>query len=74
MTDTAMFEKRSQDLQTYYHDAAHFVWGRREAWLEGKNVFSSRSVPVYIPRHTVHDLDDEQDLKCLRGLAIAARL
>ncbi len=54
---------RSQDLPEAYHDAGQFYWGTPEAWLEGKAVFSSHSVPVVLPRHLVQDIDTLEDWK-----------
>jgi len=52
---------RSQDLEPAYHDAAQFYWGRAEAWLADRPVFSARSVPVILPRTRVHDIDTPED-------------
>lgn len=52
---------RSQDLEETFHDAGQFYWGRAEAFLEEKNLFSEGSVPVFIPRHRVQDIDTEED-------------
>lgn len=53
--------KRSQDLEEVYHDAGQFYWGRTEAWLSGKVVFSENSYPVVLPRHLVQDIDTQED-------------
>ncbi len=55
------FHTRSQDLETTYHDAGQFYWGRTEAWLAGKPIFSQDAVPVVIPRHRVQDIDTLED-------------
>jgi N-acylneuraminate cytidylyltransferase len=55
------FKTRSQDLEEAYHDAGQFYWGRAEAWLEGRNIFSSGSLPVLLPRHRVQDIDTSED-------------
>lgn len=55
------FNVRSQDLEEAFHDAGQFYWGRTDAWLQGKPVFSSRSVPVILPRHRVQDIDTPED-------------
>lgn len=55
------FNKRSQDLEQAWHDAAQFYWGRADAWLQTKNLFSNESVPVIIPRHKVQDIDTPED-------------
>ena len=60
MINPELFDKRSQDLQTVFHDAAQFYWGRPEAWLKSKNLFES-SKPYLLPRWRVQDIDDEDD-------------
>lgn len=56
-----MFSKRSQDLEEAWHDAAQFYWGRAEAWLAGKPIFSRHAVPVILPRYRVQDIDTPED-------------
>lgn len=55
------FNTRSQDLEEAYHDAGQFYWGRADAWLEGRMIFSPNSRPVVLPRHRVQDIDTEED-------------
>lgn len=55
------FNTRSQDLEPAYHDAAQFYWGRPQAWLAGKPIFSIDSVPIVLPRHRVQDIDTPED-------------
>ncbi len=55
------FNTRSQDLDEAYHDAGQFYWGRAEAWLHGKMIFSPDSLPVLLPRHRVQDIDTPED-------------
>ena len=57
------FESRSQDLPVALHDAAQFYWGRPDAWLESKNIFSPNSKPIIIPRWRVQDIDTWDDWK-----------
>lgn len=61
MFDPDKFITRSQDLEEAYHDAGQFYWGRAEAWLAEKIVFSERSAPVMLPRHQVQDIDTPED-------------
>ena len=56
-----LFNVRSQDLEPAYHDAAQFYWGRAEAWLQGKPLFSRDAAPVVLPRHLVQDIDTPED-------------
>jgi len=55
------FQTRSQDLPHVMHDAAQFYWGRSSAWLNQKRIFSDQSVPVFIPRTNVQDIDTQDD-------------
>ena len=55
------FETRSQDLEEAYHDAGQFYWGKADAWLSGKPIFSLDSSPVILPRHRVQDVDTIED-------------
>jgi pseudaminic acid cytidylyltransferase len=55
------FNMRSQDLEEAYHDAGQFYWGRPEAWLTGKPIFTVDSAPVILPRYRVQDIDTLED-------------
>lgn len=55
------FITRSQDLEEAWHDAGQFYWGKAEAWLQEKPLFSDGTVPVKLPRHRVQDIDTEED-------------
>ena len=55
------FHTRSQDLEEVYHDAGQFYWGRAEAWLEERPLFTTASAGYILPRHRVHDIDLEED-------------
>jgi pseudaminic acid cytidylyltransferase len=52
---------RSQDLDTAWHDAGQFYWGRARAWQRGDTLFSPVSLPVALPRHLVQDIDTLED-------------
>ena len=53
--------KRSQDLEKSFHDAGQFYWGKRSAWMKEERILDQNTVPVYIPRYKVQDIDDEED-------------
>ncbi len=55
------FNTRSQDLDEAYHDAGQFYWGHTGAWLDGKVLFGTNSIPVLLPRHRVQDIDTPED-------------
>ena len=53
--------KRSQDLEKSFHDAGQFYWGKRSAWMKEERILDQNTVPVYIPRYKVQDIDNEED-------------
>lgn len=55
------FATRSQELEEAWHDAGQFYWGKAEAWLQEKSLFSGGSVAVKLPRHRVQDIDTQED-------------
>jgi N-acylneuraminate cytidylyltransferase len=55
------FCTRSQDLEEAWHDAGQFYWGKTQAWLAGKPLFSPDAAPVPLPRHRVQDIDTPED-------------
>ncbi|MBH2032230.1 MAG: pseudaminic acid cytidylyltransferase [Pseudomonadales bacterium] len=61
MFNSEHFNTRSQDLVEAYHDAGQFYWGRANAWLQGRMIFSPGSMPVVLPRHHVQDIDTPED-------------
>jgi pseudaminic acid cytidylyltransferase len=68
------FNTRSQDLEEAWHDAGQFYWGRAQAWIEERVVFTPASVPIPLPRHRVQDIDTPEDwlraewmFKAMRG-------
>lgn len=61
MFNSGHFNTRSQDLEEAYHDAGQFYWGRADAWLQGRMIFSPAAAPVMLPRHRVQDIDTPED-------------
>jgi len=61
MFQPAHFNIRSQDLQEAWHDAGQFYWGKAQAWLDGKSLFSRDGAPVTLPRFRVQDIDTSED-------------
>lgn len=55
------FKTRSQDLPEAFHDAGQFYWGRADAWLEERPIFSERAVPILLPRYRAQDIDTLED-------------
>lgn len=61
MFNAEHFTTRSQDLEEAYHDAGQFYWGRADAWLQRRMIFSPAAAPVMLPRHRVQDIDTPED-------------
>lgn len=61
MISPANVEIRTQDLETLWHDAGQFVWGRAPAWLANLPVLSN-GWGYELPRWRAVDLDDGEDL------------
>ena len=55
------FVSRSQDLAKAYHDAGQFCWGKPEAWVGNRMVFSEKSTVLRIPGYRVQDIDTKED-------------
>lgn len=60
MWQPEQFSKRTQDLETMYHDAGQFYWGRPESWLNADNLFEA-SEPLLLPKWRVQDIDTPDD-------------
>jgi N-acylneuraminate cytidylyltransferase len=58
-----LIERRSQDLETYYHDTGQFYFGRAHAFAAGLPLLGSRSLALVIPHWRVRDIDWEDDWK-----------
>lgn len=61
MFNPQCYDVRSQDLESAYHDAAQFYWGRASAWLGEVPIFKTDAAPIVLPRHRVQDIDTEND-------------
>ena len=55
--------KRSNDLSETYHDAGQFYWAHTQRFLKEKTLFSSKAIPIVLPRHLVQDIDTPEDWK-----------
>ena len=53
--------KRSQDLEKSFHDAGQFYWGKRSSWMGEEKILDHNTVPIFIPRYKVQDIDNEED-------------
>ncbi|MBL7911103.1 MAG: pseudaminic acid cytidylyltransferase [Bacteroidia bacterium] len=55
--------KRSQDLQTTYHDAGQFYWLNTSSFLKEKKMFTQNSGSVILNELQVQDIDNDTDWK-----------
>lgn len=53
--------RRSQDLETAYHDAGQFYWAKASAFLAALPVFALHSEAYLVPPHRVQDIDSPED-------------
>jgi pseudaminic acid cytidylyltransferase len=53
---------RTQDLESVFHDAGQFYWGKAEAWRELKKMHTD-GIGMEIPSYRVVDIDTEADWK-----------
>ena len=52
----------------YYHDAGQFYWGSKDLWLRKKNILNSKSFHFILPRNSVIDLDNYEDLDLAKAI------
>ena len=60
--DTDAINKRSQDLETFYHDSGQFYWATVSRWKRNENLLV-HGRPYFQPRWRVQDIDTEEDWK-----------
>lgn len=63
MVDKSLVHTRSQDLETRYHDAGQFYYLNTKKFLETKNLWNPKVMPILLPEYEVHDIDNEMDWK-----------
>ncbi len=63
MLNKENISNRSQDLEKSSHDAGQFYWGLTSSFINNLNLYSDESIPMILPAHLAHDIDDEEDWK-----------
>jgi len=53
--------KRSQDLESAYHDSGQFYWLKTERFLKNQKIFTSNSGAVVLDANEAQDIDNETD-------------
>ena len=59
---------RSNDLSEIYHDAGQFYWAHTQRFLDEGTFFSSKAIPVILPRYFVQDIDTPEDWEAAEQL------
>ncbi len=54
--------ERTQDLKKTFFDAGQFYWGRKDLWLNKKNMMAT-GVGLVLPRWRILDIDNLEDWK-----------
>lgn len=60
--------QRSQDLTEAFHDAGQFYWGKTQAFEQNMPVFAAHSLPIFLPRYRVQDIDTLEDWETAENL------
>ena len=60
-TDYESINKRSQDLDTIFHDAGQFYWIKTEEFLRNPNILMNNTIAYPVPETEVQDIDNEED-------------
>lgn len=68
MMSRKYYNKRSQELKDYYHDAGQFYWGKTDAWLSNKLIFGKNSTIHLLDYFDSHDVDNPTDWRILEKL------
>ena len=53
--------KRSQDLETSFHEVGQFIWGKKDSFINNIPTYMSNSLGYKIPSYFVQDIDNESD-------------
>ena len=67
MMSKKYYNKRSQELKDYYHDAGQFYW-ETDAWLSNKLIFGKNSTIHLLDYFDSHDVDIPTDWRILEKL------
>ncbi|WP_300456265.1 pseudaminic acid cytidylyltransferase [Desulfobacula sp.] len=57
------YSKRSQDLESIYHDTGQFYCLKTNSFLEQLVLFPENTLPLIVPESEVQDIDDDEDWK-----------
>ena len=63
MINNKNFKKNSQSLESIYHDAGQFIWGKSKSFLKIYNPFNKNSIGIILKEMNVQDIDNPEDLE-----------
>ncbi len=63
MINNKNFKKNSQSLESIYHDAGQFIWGKSKSFLKINNPFNKNSIGIILNEMNVQDIDNPEDLE-----------
>ncbi len=63
MINNKNFKKNSQSLESIYHDAGQFIWGKSKSFLNINNPFNKNSIGIILNEMNVQDIDNLEDLE-----------
>ena len=56
-------DKRSQDLETMYHDCGQFYISKVDSFKKTGKLFNDNTIPIVLPEEKVQDIDNISDWK-----------
>jgi pseudaminic acid cytidylyltransferase len=62
LSNSKFILQRTQDLETYFHDAGQFVWGDKKLWNSSNSILEN-SAAIAIPNSRIQDIDTPEDWK-----------
>ena len=62
LSNPKFIQHRTQDLESYFHDAGQFVWGDKKLW-NSSNLILENSAAIAIPNSRIQDIDTPEDWK-----------
>jgi N-acylneuraminate cytidylyltransferase len=61
MNDTSMLDKRSQDLEVFYHDAGQFYWGKASSLATVNSIWAGTTIAYEVSPLKAQDIDNISD-------------
>jgi pseudaminic acid cytidylyltransferase len=62
LSNSKFILQRTQDLESYFHDAGQFIWGDKKLWNSSNSILEN-SAAITIPNSRIRDIDTPEDWK-----------